>query len=51
LHGCFPSVWILDPQTRQAYTLTAPQGLHEVTSGILRTENPTFEVPLADLFE
>jgi len=46
-----PHVWILDPQTRQAYTLTASEGLREVTVGILRTENPTFEIPLADLFE
>ena len=46
-----PYVWILNPQTRQAYTLTTAHGLHEVTTGILRTENPTFEIPLADLFE
>jgi Uma2 family endonuclease len=46
-----PHVWVLDPQTRQAFTLTAANGLCEVKSGILRTESPTFEVPLADLFE
>jgi Uma2 family endonuclease len=46
-----PYVWILNPQTRQAYTLTAAEGLREVTVGILRTENPTFEIPLAGLFE
>ncbi len=46
-----PYVWILDPQTKSAYTMTAVDGLCEVKGGILRTENPAFEVPLADLFE
>lgn len=46
-----PYVWILDPRTRQAYTLTTAAGLHEVTDGVLRTDNPSFEVPLAELFE
>jgi len=46
-----PHVWVLDPQTREAYAATAASGLCEVKSGILRTENPTFEIPLADLFE
>jgi Uma2 family endonuclease len=44
-------VWILDPYAKTAYLVTAGAGLREVTDGILRTENPTFEVPLADLFE
>jgi Uma2 family endonuclease len=43
-------VWVLDPQTRQAYVATAAEGLREVKNGFLRTENPAFEVPLAEVF-
>jgi Uma2 family endonuclease len=43
-------VWVLDPQTRQAYVATAAEGLREVKNGFLRTENPVFEVPLAEVF-
>jgi Uma2 family endonuclease len=43
-------VWILDPQTRQAYVATAADGLREVKNGFLRTENPALEVPLAEVF-
>ena len=46
-----PHVWVLDPQTRQAYSVTPVTGLREVKDGILRTENPVFEVPLNQLFE
>ena len=44
-------VWILDPKTNQAYSLTVADGLLEVTTGVLRTENPAFEIPLAEIFE
>jgi Uma2 family endonuclease len=43
-------VWVLDPQSRQTYIATAAEGLHETKSGILRTENPTLEISLAELF-
>jgi Uma2 family endonuclease len=43
-------VWVLDPQTRQAYVATAVEGLREVKNGTLRTENPVMEVPLAEIF-
>jgi len=45
-----PYVWVLDPQTREAYVATSAEGLREVKSGLLRTENPTLEVPLAAVF-
>ena len=45
-----PYVWVLDPETRQAYTATPAEGLREVKIGILKTENPTLEVPLSELF-
>jgi len=43
-------VWVLDPQTKQAYVATAPEGLREVKTGVLTTANPAFEIPLAEVF-
>jgi Uma2 family endonuclease len=43
-------VWVLDPQTRQAFAYTDLEN-HEVTDGVLRTENPAIEIPLAEIFE
>jgi len=43
-------VWIVDPETRQAFTATASEGLREVKSGILLTSSPVLELSLADLF-
>ncbi len=45
-----PYVWVLDPQTKQAYVATAADGLREVKTGVLVTANPTFEVPLSEIF-
>jgi Uma2 family endonuclease len=45
-----PYVWVLDPETKQAFTATAAEGLKEVKTGLLRTENPLFELPLAEAF-
>jgi hypothetical protein len=42
-------VWVLNPQTKQAYVATA-DGLSEVKTGVLSTGNPTFEVQLAEVF-
>jgi Uma2 family endonuclease len=44
-------LWVVDPQTRKAFSATAATGLCEVKSGVLKTENPELEVPLAELFE
>jgi Uma2 family endonuclease len=46
-----PYVWVLDPETRKAYSATKSTGLTEVMSGVLRTENPTLEMPLGEIFE
>jgi Uma2 family endonuclease len=46
-----PYVWLLDPATRRAFTATAAEGLREVKSGILKTENPALEMPLSEIFE
>jgi hypothetical protein len=43
-------VWVLDPLTRQAFAYT-DSGMHEVTDGVLRTENPAIEIPLDQIFE
>ena len=45
-----PYVWVLDPETRQAFTATAADGLREVKNGILRTADPVVEVPLKEIF-
>ena len=44
------TVWLIDPETRQAYTANAAEGLREVKTGILRTESPVIEMPLAEVF-
>lgn len=43
-------VWVLDPETRQAYTATPAAGLREVKSGLLATEDPRFEIQLSEIF-
>lgn len=45
-----PNVWVLDPATKQAFTVTEANGAREVTGGVLRTADPVFEVPLAEIF-
>src|SRR5579863_660584 len=45
-----PYVWVLDPATRQASAATPAEGLREVKTGILKTENPSLEVPLTEIF-
>lgn len=42
-------VWVIDPQTRRAWTYTLRQ-MWEVSDGVLRTESPDIAVPLAELF-
>jgi Uma2 family endonuclease len=41
-------VWIVDPSTRRGYIRTS-DGSKEANDGVLRTDNPKIEVPLADL--
>ena len=43
------NVWVIDPRARRAWTY-GKDGRREVTDGVLRTENPSFEVPLAEIF-
>jgi Uma2 family endonuclease len=54
LHDYFemgvPNVWVIDPETRMAHIASPPGDLHRVTD-ILRTSDPTLEVPLVEIFE
>ena len=43
-------VWLIDPERRRADVYTA-SGFYEAKDGVLRTEDPAIEVPLADLFQ
>lgn len=44
-----PYVWVINPRSRQAWIYTR-KGAEEVKDGVLRTENPTLTVSLAELF-
>jgi Uma2 family endonuclease len=46
-----PKVWVLDPETKEAFEITSSGDWNKVKDGILRTQNPSFEVPLAEIFE
>ncbi len=43
-------VWLLEPSLRIAYEATVETGLREVKAASLKTENPTLELPLAEVF-
>jgi len=44
-----PYVWVINPRSRRAWIYTK-DGVQEAKDGILRTENPSFTVSLADVF-
>ena len=44
-----PYVWVLDPVTKQAYSITK-EGTREISDGFLRTQHPALEVPLSEIF-
>src|SRR5579872_5782021 len=43
-------VWVIDPETAQICVATLQDGLREVKDGVLRTENPAFQLPLSELY-
>jgi Uma2 family endonuclease len=45
-----PNVWIIDPSKREAFYAT-PSGNWSKVTDVLRTNNPSLEVPLAEIFE
>lgn len=42
-------VWLINPRNRRAWVYTA-DGSREIKDGVLRTENPSLAIPLAELF-
>ncbi|MDP2999930.1 MAG: Uma2 family endonuclease [Bryobacterales bacterium] len=42
-------VWLVDPSSRRAWIYTA-DAISEVKDGVLRTQQPDIEVPLAEIF-
>jgi Uma2 family endonuclease len=44
-----PYVWVINPRTRRGWIYTKDE-IREVKDGVLRTENPAFAVPLAEIF-
>jgi Uma2 family endonuclease len=45
-----PYVWVLDPKAKSTYAAPVAESLHEIKTGVLKTENPTLEVPLNEIF-
>ena len=45
-----PYVWVLDPRAKVAYAITPSEGWREVKDGVLRTQQPPLDVPLAEIF-
>jgi Uma2 family endonuclease len=45
-----PYVWVLDPATKVAYSATPSERTQQVTTGVLKTQNPSVEVPLSEIF-
>jgi hypothetical protein len=44
-----PYVWVLDPSTKTAYTASPSERTQQVTTGILKTLNPSVELPLSEI--
>jgi hypothetical protein len=42
--------WLFDPAARHVYIATPETGLYEFKGDVLRTEDPTVELPLAEVF-
>jgi Uma2 family endonuclease len=43
-------VWLFDPSGQRVYVATPAAGLHEIKGNVLRTENPSLELPLSEVF-
>jgi Uma2 family endonuclease len=44
-------VWLLDPDSKRAYTVTKAEGLREFRGGILQIANLPLEMDLRTIFE
>jgi Uma2 family endonuclease len=45
-----PYVWVLDPASKTAYSATPTERTKQVTAGILKTQNPSVEITLTEIF-
>ena len=45
-----PYVWVLDPSTKTAYSATPAERTQQLTAGVLKTKNPSVELPLVEIF-
>ena len=45
-----PYVWVLDPSTKTAYMATPSERTRQVANGLLKTQNPSVEVPISEIF-
>jgi Uma2 family endonuclease len=45
-----PFVWVLDPRTKRAWSITPVEGWREEKNAALKTHDPAIEVPLAEIF-
>ncbi|MBV9759604.1 MAG: Uma2 family endonuclease [Acidobacteriaceae bacterium] len=45
-----PMVWLVDPYSKQAWTMTARTPLTKVEDGVLRCERPALEIPLREIW-
>jgi Uma2 family endonuclease len=45
-----PYVWVLDPSTKTAFTATPSERIQQVCTGVLKTQNPSVELPLSEIF-
>ena len=43
-------VWVIDPRTRRGYVYTSEE-MREAKDGVMRTANPSLEVPLSAIFD
>lgn len=50
LNMAMPNIWVLDPASRRAWTVTR-EGLVQALDGILRTTDGRVVLPIADLFQ
>jgi Uma2 family endonuclease len=44
-----PMIWIIDPYSKKAWTMTPEAGITEVADGVLRSANPNLELPISDI--
>jgi Uma2 family endonuclease len=49
LNFVVPYIWVIEPASRRAWACSK-DGNFEIHDGVLRAENPSLEIPLADIF-